>query len=164
MSLHYVGEVLSGGMVFHTVHISDIEEECFIMSLNDVAPPDYWSDVNESLTASTSIWDGKYNTQLILSQSGHTKSAAHICRDFDNGNWYLPSISELKMIHQVFWELNYHLSIHESAEELKHEIYWTSCEYNWKKAHTFNFEEGEVHFLKKTTTKARIRAIKKVPC
>jgi len=76
----------------------------------EVAPHDQstgaaWSNVTdvEIGTTGTAIGTGFLNTDAIISQSGHTNSAAQICRNYrylEEGNWFLPSKDELNAI----WE------------------------------------------------------------
>lgn len=165
MSLHYVGEVLSGGVVFHTYSISLTEEQCFIMSLKDLPDMEIWSNVKSGLTNSNSSWDGEYNSSRIINQDGHQESAALACSEYDDGSWYLPSITESRMIGQAFWELNYHLSQIENAEEISLDDYWTSNEYSKLNAYSINFATGQINFLNQVkNTKKKVRPIKKVPC
>jgi len=50
---------------------------------------------------STDIGTGSANTDAIIAQTGHTASAAQICRDYraaEEGDWFLPSQYELNAI------------------------------------------------------------------
>lgn len=164
MSLHYVGEVVSGGVVFHTYHVNSTEEECFILSLNDISVSYPWSNVNDEMISGTSIWDGKGNMDLIINQNNHTSSAALKCREYDDGNWYLPSIKEMQMISYVFWELNHALSQLQGADEIYPGEYWTSNEFNMYNAYFIDFISGSIQYSKSKLNNLRVRAIKKVPC
>ncbi len=63
----------------------------------------YWSDIETVAVGGTSIeiGSGITNTALILSQAGHTNSAAKICDDFILNtftDWFLPSKNELDLL------------------------------------------------------------------
>ena len=55
---------------------------------------------------STAIGTGLANSNAIIAQSGHTGSAAKVCRDYNGGgktDWFLPSKDELT---QLYWQKN----------------------------------------------------------
>jgi len=74
----------------------------------EVAPVDQstsatWSNITSTLIGTTGITvgTGSDNTDDIIGQSGHTASAAKICRDYraaQEGDWFLPSKNELNLI------------------------------------------------------------------
>ncbi len=46
---------------------------------------------------------GRANSDAIIAQTGHTGSAAKVCRDYSGGgltDWYLPSLSELDELYE----------------------------------------------------------------
>ena len=74
----------------------------------EVAPDDQstsaaWSNIDDTQigTTDTAIDTGSANTDAIIGQSGHTASAAQICRTYresEEGDWFLPSKDELNAI------------------------------------------------------------------
>lgn len=74
----------------------------------EVAPVDQstahaWSNITDTLIGTTGIdiGTGSANTDAIIGQSGHTSSAAQICRNYrvdQEGDWFLPSKDELDAI------------------------------------------------------------------
>lgn len=80
-----------------------------------------WSNIkNAELGTVMTIDKGENNTNMIVSQTGHTFSAAQMCLDFGNDtdydNWYLPSFNTLMHVHSNF--SNYFIP----------EIVWSSSE------------------------------------
>ena len=92
-----------------------------VVSSVDISTSHSWSTVS-SLSAGTSIEPGSglLNCDNIISQSGHTSSAASACRQYDGGgytDWVLPSKADwLDMIKWV------------SGSEIRSGYYWTSSE------------------------------------
>ena len=163
MSLHYVGEVFSGGMVIHSYHVNELDEECILVSLIDISSGVSWSNVTDISSSATSIWDGFDNTEKIINQSGHTTSAAKVVKNYDDGNWYLPSIKEIQMINENLWVINQALSKDINYEEILGEEYWVSTEYNQYNAYHIDFSGGWIQYSKNKNQTARVRAVKKVP-
>jgi hypothetical protein len=165
MSIHYVGEPLSGGVVFHHYVISGTDEVCLIVSTEDVHQGIEWSDVTDVLLSGTSSWDGETNTGLIVGQEGHTRSAALECRNYSDGGWYLPSVSEMNLLEKSLFDINRSLANIPGSQEIQLGHYWTSTEFNEGWAYGFCFDDGRVEYdgIDKYN-KFAVRAIKKVPC
>ena len=62
-------------------------------------PKSVWSNIVDSeVGTDTAIGTGLANSNAIIAQSGHTTSAAKLCRDYTGGgktDWFLPSKDEL---------------------------------------------------------------------
>ena len=68
-------------------------------------PASVWSNVDSieigAASQGTAIGTGLANSNAIISQSGHTSSAAKLCRDYKGGgktDWFLPSKDEIFQI------------------------------------------------------------------
>jgi hypothetical protein len=100
-----------------------------------------WSNVTNVAIGSTarSSWDGLSNSNAIVSQVGHTSSAADLCLNSTNNgksDWYLPSIDELWYVLQNKLTINKTLSGNSSygpiagATELDvNDLFWSSTEF-----------------------------------
>lgn len=66
---------------------------------DSVDPKSVWSNIDDSIVGTnTTIGTGLANSDAIVAQSGHTTSAAQLCRAYTGGgktDWYLPSKDEL---------------------------------------------------------------------
>src|SRR5258708_894033 len=90
---HYLGEVFECGVVFHLYKDEDDADHGLIVAFNDQSSSAVFSNVTGSLAGAISTWDGKGNSEAIVSQSGHTESAAKLCADLNvcgKSGWYLP--------------------------------------------------------------------------
>ena len=101
---HFPGEIAGGGIVYF-VFKSNGEDHGYIASLADVDGGSgyIWSNVDNDeigITAQSQT-DGQANTAAIISQSGHTDSAAKLCDEYENDgydDWYLPAARELSLL------------------------------------------------------------------
>jgi hypothetical protein len=99
----------------------------------EVAPVDQstgaaWSNITDETigTTGTAIGTGSANTDAIIGQSGHTASAAQICRDYNGGgltDWFLPSFDEIGLMYS-------NLKVN-GIGGFADESYWCSSEYNY---------------------------------
>jgi hypothetical protein len=97
-----VGEVYEGGFIFW---VDASGKHGLMASLEDLDGGSgvTWSNVGSSSAGSgaQSMTDGTSNTDAIVTQSGHSNSAARLCADYNGGghtDWYLPSARELVML------------------------------------------------------------------
>lgn len=72
----------------------------------DLTTTGTWSNIDDQLVTGTplprEIGEGLENTINIITQTGHTASAAQLCRDYRGtleGDWFLPSIDELVAVY-----------------------------------------------------------------
>jgi hypothetical protein len=130
---HYIGEQFGGGVIFH-LHFDSLGiEHGLIVSLTDTPELSIWSNISDDLSSiAQSSWDGIENMNTIINQPGHVTSAAKECADFTYGefnDWYLPSIQELWMLWNNYFDVGLALDQIEVANELASEIYWSSTDY-----------------------------------
>jgi len=130
-SAHYIGELYGGGIIV-SVWKKDGIEHGLIASLSDLNSGNKisWSNINTNLIGANaqSINNGQSNTNSIITQSGHTASAAKLCDIYSNGgysDWYLPSLWELKECFASTFIVNEILG---NANGFKPQEYWSSTE------------------------------------
>lgn len=70
----------AGGKIFYVSGTTFWEA-----ALTDLSASQAWSNITDTLigTTSTSVNEGKNNTNEIINQAGHTASAAKLCDDYD---------------------------------------------------------------------------------
>jgi uncharacterized protein (TIGR02145 family) len=134
--VHYVGEQFGGGVVFHVYRDASGTERGLVVALNNQSNGAAWSNVTNSLAGASSSWDGLANSNAIVSQTGHTSSAAKLCLDYSNGgfdDWYLPSKDELNLLWINLFNVNRVLqTISQSALIFPvsvEKFYWSSSEF-----------------------------------
>ncbi len=161
---HYIGEHFGGGVIFNLWKENGIETG-LIVDIIDLGTS-VWSNVNNTLIGSSaqSSWDGLSNSNAIISQVGHTDSAAKLCLDSTNGgytDWYLPSIDELSLVIQNRFNINYTLSSIGGATILPFLAnYWSSTEKNTSNARVFDFNDSLMYNFGKDSD-TNVRAIRK---
>ncbi len=136
-----------------------------------------WSDVNSTLIGNSaqSSWDGLSNSNSIISQSGHTSSAASVCLNSSNtgkNDWYLPSIDELSLLWNNRYNVNKTLSSGSSfgamtaSSVLEIKVgtasigFWSSTENSSSDAYTMYFENGLIQQSSKGGSQ-NVRAIRR---
>ncbi len=121
-------------------------------------PIQYWSNIsNTFLSGTKTIIDScEANTFKIVSQSGHTNSAADFCWGFGNNDaeWFLPSRDELRLMYN-----NLKVSGLGGFSNAK---YWSSSENNTTKAYSIDFTDGTVTTENKSDT-LRFKPIRRFP-
>lgn len=150
---HYVGELYGGGVVFWVDHTG---LHGLICSMVNVAENHIWSNIQnkEIGTAAQSDWNGLGNSNAIIGQNGHYKSAAKVCLDYINADygtgiftdWYLPSIAELNHVWNNFYEVQKALTNdgNASTTPIRRYYYWSSTEYNFETSWYFLMDDGRV--------------------
>jgi hypothetical protein len=129
---HYIGEVWGGGVIYDLYKGSDGQEHGYIVSLYNLSTGVEWSNITSSYIGASaqSLTDGLSNSNAIVSQVGHTNSAAKLCLDYVyNGynDWYLPASEELIILSHSTVTINRALSI--VGGNLLSDTYWSSTEY-----------------------------------
>jgi hypothetical protein len=165
---HYVGEYFGGGVVFHVWKDALGVEHGLIVDLYELSSAQPWSNVSSTLIGPTaqSEWDGLSNSNAIVSQEGHTSSAASLCLNSTNGgqdDWYLPSLVEVVELWDNRLAVNRTLSsIPGSLQIPSNQFYqWTSSEFDESSAYlllTFNGTVEYAHYNK--TDLLVVRAIR----
>ena len=146
---HFIGEEFGGGVIFHLWKDAQGVEHGLILDKVDLSTSQVWSNVDSTLIgpSAQSTWDGISNSNTIVTQPGHTNSAAALCLNSTNGgqsDWYLPSIDELSLFWHCRFNINKALSTIVGATELPlSAYYWSSNEYLFYKAWTFTFYNGD---------------------
>jgi hypothetical protein len=143
---HYIGELYGGGIVVSLWKDSSGTEHGLIASLTDLGPS-VWSNVyvTEIGIAAQSGWNGLSNSNAIVSQSGHSVSAAQLCLDYSNDSfddWYLPSNQELGYIWSNLASLNNTLQSISGASIIDINKYWSSTEINYSTPYYFSSQIG----------------------
>jgi uncharacterized protein (TIGR02145 family) len=160
--------VPSGGLIFY-ISGGTIYYECL---LDDVTVYAAWSNITGTLigTTSSSIGEGQNNTNEIITQSGHTNSAAKLCDDLSTigyknpygalynwhaankkyDDWFLPSKNELNQMY-----INLHLF---DVGNFADEQYWSSSEVNATLAWEHHFTDGNQNYYYKYANDRCVRA------
>jgi hypothetical protein len=131
--VHYPGEALGGGVVFHVYKDGSGTEHGLIVALTNQSDEQVWSNVTDQLAGATSSWNGLANSIAIVAQAGHTNSAAKLCLDYEAGgfaDWYLPSRCELNLLGYSLYFVNKSLTSISGASEIfpgnNNGYYWSS--------------------------------------
>ncbi len=107
-------------------------------------PTSVWSNVNLTSIGSsargTAIGTGLSNSNAIISQAGHTASAARLCRNYRGGtlnDWFLPSSGEL---HALYLSPLY-------LYGFVAQYYWSSTEGGsyWARSQLFSDDDQQVY-------------------
>lgn len=129
-----IGEYVAGegGIIFHRSS-TGLSQSYWITATADIGTS-RWSGVSTIIGASAqSLSNGLQNSNAIVSQLGHTASAAKLCLDsVDNGktDWYLPSFKELDLLGTNIYEVSKTIDS-VGGQQMTLAIYWTSTEYNF---------------------------------
>ena len=163
---HYIGEVFAGGIIFYLWKDASGAEHGLICDLNDLGTGQIWSNVTTTLigTAAQSSWDGQANSNAILTQAGHTNSAALVCNNSVNvgqTDWYLPSIDELSLMWHQRFIINKSIAGITGGSPLSlTDDYWSSTEYGSNFGYTIPFLTGVIGYANKSNPR-KIRAVRK---
>jgi hypothetical protein len=140
---HWIGEYFGGGVIFHLWKGLDGTEHGLILDIVNLSDGAPWSNVDDVRIGGImdgygldGPWDGLANSIAIISQAGHTSSAALICLNSTNSgfdDWYLPSKSEWQLVYNHRREIARSLvNIPEADPSLLNgnspQIMWTSDE------------------------------------
>ena len=101
------------------------------------------TQTTENGNTSTAIGTGLANSNAIIDQTGHTGSAAQVCRSYNGGgltDWYLPSKDELAAI----WDnlVNDGTGANSGVGGFASAYYWSSSEYGADYAWYQLFDDG----------------------
>jgi hypothetical protein len=166
---HYPGELYGGGVV---CWVDQTGQHGLIVSMADLSTSYVWSNVSSGYIGATaqSDWDGPGNSNAIVAQAGHTRSAAKLCLDYVNAeygtgifsDWYLPSRGEMNLLWNNIFSVQKALdSDNNSATTLIGKVtYWTSSENSGLYGWDYQFYLGTIGFIEKSTNYA-VRAFRK---
>ncbi len=162
---HQIGDLYGGGIIFDLWKDAQGIEHGLVVDLVDVSSGHVWSNVlNISIgSGARSNWDGRSNSLGIISQNGHSSSAAALCLNSNNGgqnDWYLPSVQEMNVLWKNYYRVSRTLEQTTGAETLKYEDYWCSNEENQFIAWTFYFGEGTAGAYDTKDVLRKVRAIR----
>jgi hypothetical protein len=165
--VHYIGEVFGGGVIFHLWKDNSGAEHGLVVDLNDLSGASGWSNVDNTLIglSAQSYWNGLGNSNSIVSQIGHTSSAAVLCLNSTSSgqsDWYLPSIQELNMLWNNYFNVSMTFSQIPGTTQMDPSGYWSSTEYDIKSAWGMAFDSGTTYAnssYNKNTIK-RVRAVR----
>lgn len=164
---HFIGEKFDDGVIFHLFRDSARVQHGLIVSMADLPTSDAWSNVSDTaigLTAQSRI-DGRSNSEAIIAQNNHKKSAAKACLDlpFSKENpWYLPSIDELRLLNQNLFDVNRVLQSDNLSTTIPigNFYYWSSTEKTATNAWDYN-PILDAYGIGNKSASSRIRAIKR---
>jgi hypothetical protein len=162
--LHYIGEEYGGGVIYQVWKDKNGKEHGLIVALNNQSSSYTWSNVTTVLVGSSaqSIIDGVNNSDAIISQIGHSLSAAKLCLDLVSGgmsDWYLPAREELNMLWANRFIVNKSLTSITGASAIANSGYWSSTEFSNGSAWAVNFDDGKTEATTKGIT-LNVRAIR----
>jgi hypothetical protein len=160
---HFIGEAFGGGVIFHLWKDAQGIEHGLVVDIIDLDTLSFWSNIESLIGPSAqSLWDGLANSNAIVSQPGHTSSAALQCLNSSNGgqdDWYLPAIDEMSLLWQNRFNVNKTLSNIAGANPLKNTnfimfdyfpaFYYTSNETKANETLLFNFYTGYLEYTSK---------------
>ena len=114
----------------------------------------------ENGNTSTAIGTGLANSNAIIDQTGHTGSAAQVCRSYNGGgltDWYLPSKDELNAI----WDnlVDDGTGANSGVGGFAESSYWSSSEVTSDLARLQHFGNGGQHDDAKRASR-RVRAVR----
>jgi hypothetical protein len=138
-----------------------------VVDLNDLSGASGWSNVDNTLIglSAQSYWNGLGNSNSIVSQIGHTSSAAVLCLNSTSSgqsDWYLPSIQELNMLWNNYFNVSMTFSQIPGTTQMDPSGYWSSTEYDINSAWGMAFDSGTTYAnssYNKNTIK-RVRAVR----
>lgn len=163
-----IGEYVpsEGGVIFHR-YLEGTIENYLVTPIVDQSINQVWSNVTavEIGSIAQSSWDGLSNSNAIVSQIGHTNSAASLCLNLVIGgqnDWYLPSLDELSLLWHNRFNVNKTLSSVVGATVLPNPVsasYWSSTESSATFAWRFSFNSGSTGFTLKSNA-GFVRAVR----
>jgi hypothetical protein len=131
----YIGEKFGGGIVFY---LDSTKVHGLIMASADQSTSAQWGFFKEQIGANgKNIGDGKQNTDMISKTSTDKGIAANICSSLQLngfGDWFLPSIEELKPMYYNFKA--------KALGNFSSTQYWSSSETDFNNAWMMNFGLG----------------------
>ena len=159
-----------GGVIFHRYLDGDTQNYLVVSIVNQGSIG--WSNITATAigASASSTWDGLFNSNAIIGQSGFTNGAAKLCLDLvslGKDDWYLPSIDELSLLWHNRFNVNKTLSGNSTsgpiagAGELGSPAYWSSTESGTPTAYSFGFLGGFSNSVSGKSEQNQARAIRK---
>lgn len=156
---------LEGGVIFHR-WIEESKQNYLVVDVNNITTSAIWSGVLSLIgTSSQNIYNGLSNSNAIVSQIGHTSSAAKLCLDSVNAgknDWYLPSKAEFELLFQNYLDVEPGIisAGGQVFDQRNVAIYWTSNEAGATTARFFYVDQAYTSGSTKTNSYA-VRAVRK---
>lgn len=163
-----VGDMYGGGVV---AWVDDSGTHGLILSAIELSTEQVWSNVERDIN-DPSRWkfDGKANSEAIVTQPGHLDSAAKLCLDYVNeeygtgvfSDWYLPAIQELKSFLPNYMDIHFALINDKNPATTPPKVpIWSSTEGITLTARLFslNLDDGNVYEVNKYR-KMGVRAVR----
>jgi hypothetical protein len=129
-----------GGIVFYITNggLNGLEAAPPLWNGGSADPGSAWSNIETSAVGvsaqGTAIGTGLANSNAIIAQSGHTASAAKLCRDYTGGgktDWFLPSKDELNQLYlQQAVVGGFRQTYYWSSSEINFEYAWAQISYD----------------------------------
>jgi Protein of unknown function (DUF1566) len=153
-----VGDYAQGGVVFYVNAAGTHGKVVIPFNIEEVA----WSNVSTIIgnSARNSI-SGAGSSVAIVTQAGHTNSAANICMQLAFGgydDWYLPSTEELNLIYFQRAVINA-TSTENFGSNFLPGFYWTSFETDATFAFCKDFNDGSLDVFNKNSI-LKLRAVR----
>jgi hypothetical protein len=171
-SLHYVGELFGGGIVFYVYNNG---ANGLIASLDDLDGGSgvAWSGNTSTLIGATaqSFYDGAANTTAMVTQDATPNKAGTLCDSYTGGSqtdWYLPASWELNLLYNSAFSINTILENDGNGTTNGFNIenvaptygrYWSSTEFGSYFAWSYNFGYGVSDNFNKSSTYG-VRAVR----
>jgi len=154
----YIGEEYLGGIIYYLYLDANGVQRGLIVSKTETAAQ--WQSTN-SATGANRTWDGAFNTNLMTNSPART----WIDNNFNTGGlnagagvWYLPSLDQLRRIHDNRDFINLWLN-NSGGTLLTTAYYWSSTESTANNARYFDFTNGSAYNDSKDNT-YRVRAVR----
>jgi len=139
---HYLGEAFNGGIIYYLYKGSDSLEHGLIVALTE--SKEVWQTTGTSVNA-TRTEDGAYNTNLMTGSPAATYIAGL------GTGWYLPSMDELRLLHNNRYSTQ--KALRNGSNTLLSNInYWSSTEFQQNAAYYMSFESGSMGYSNKAVS------------
>ncbi len=149
-----IGQRYQGGIIFW---LDDTGQHGLIAASQDLHSrySEAWGSNDVVTNANRNgIYAGMYNTERIIVRNGSGSNAAQLCSVYTEGgygDWYLPSIYELKLLY-------YQKTIVGGFDSYK--LYCSSNEQDIKYAYYFKFSDGSIEDYTTKSLGGCVRAIR----
>lgn len=164
-----IGDFAHGGIVFW---VDETKQHGLVCAVEDQSTATKWfaGTFGKTYARGNGLFAGKSNTTIIISTQvflGDDDSAyaARICNDLEvvannvlYGDWYLPSVFELKLISQNLTTIN-SAAINNEGSALINSFYWSSTEASSNNAKILNISNAQESSVFKSSQNP-VRAIR----
>jgi len=155
----YLGEEYLGGIIYYLYLDANGVQRGMIVSKTETTAQ--WQSTT-STTGANRTWDGAFNTSLMTNSPART----WINNNFNTGGlnagagvWYLPSLDELRRIHDNRDFINKWLN-NAGGTLFTTAYYWSSTEDNASSAWIFHFLGGSANYVLNKANDHSVRAVR----